>query len=64
MRSASSRSVTARTAGVEAPVAHGILAIVGAFLGRDLRNGPRTLEALGLATLSPEALRQRLHDGA
>ena len=54
----------ARKAGVEAPVAHGILAIVGAFLGRDLRNGPRTLEALGLATLSPEALRQRLHDGA
>jgi len=54
----------ARKAGVEAPVAHGILAIVGAFLGRDLRNGPRTLEALGLATPSPEALRQRLHDGA
>jgi len=54
----------ARKAGVEAPVAHGILAIVGAFLGRDLRNGPRTLEALGLATLSTGALRQRLHDGA
>jgi opine dehydrogenase len=53
----------ARHAGVEAPLAHGILAIVGAFLGRDLRQGPRTLEALGLATLTPEALRKRLHDG-
>ncbi len=53
----------ARYAGVEAPIAHGLLAIVGAFLGRDLRQGPRTLEALGLAALPPTALRQRLHDG-
>jgi len=53
----------ARHARVEAPIAHGILAIVGAFLGRDLRCGPRTLEALGLADLAPDALRQRLHDG-
>ena len=29
----------------------GLLAIVGGFLGRDLRHGPRTLEALGLAAL-------------
>jgi len=53
----------ARHAGVDAPIAHGLLAIVGGFLGRDLRSGPRTLEALGLSTLTPAALRQRLHDG-
>jgi opine dehydrogenase len=53
----------ARDAGVDAPVAHGLLAIVGAFLGRDLRRGPRTLDALGLAGLGPSKLRQRLHDG-
>lgn len=53
----------ARYAGVDAPIAQGLLAIVGGFLGRDLRDGPRTLEAFGLATLSPEALRRRLHDG-
>ena len=39
----------ARYAGVDAPIAHGLLAIVGGFLGRDLRHGPRTFEALGLA---------------
>ncbi|MBV2180670.1 MAG: NAD/NADP octopine/nopaline dehydrogenase family protein [Castellaniella sp.] len=53
----------ARYAGVDAPVAHGLLALVGAFLGRDLRGGPRSLEALGMATLSRQALRQRLQDG-
>jgi opine dehydrogenase len=53
----------ARFAGVDAPIAHGLLAIVGGFLGRDLRLGARTLEALGLASLGREALRQRLHDG-
>jgi opine dehydrogenase len=53
----------ARFARVDAPIAHGLLAIVGGFLGRDLRAGPRTLEALGLASLSAEALKQRLHDG-
>jgi opine dehydrogenase len=53
----------ARYAGVDAPIAHGLLAIVGGILGRDLRSGPRTLEALGLATLSRDALKQRLHDG-
>ena len=54
----------ARYVGVDAPVAHGLLAIVGGFLGRDLRLGPRTLEALGLAQLKPDALRRLLHDGA
>jgi opine dehydrogenase len=53
----------ARFAGVDAPIAHSLLAIVGGFLGRDLRQGPRTLEALGLAGLGPAALKQRLHDG-
>lgn len=53
----------ARFAGVDAPVAHGLLAVAGGFLGRDLRRGPRTFEALGLAGLSREALQQRLHEG-
>jgi opine dehydrogenase len=53
----------ARWAGADAPIAQGILAIVGGFLGRDLRQGPRTLEALGLASMSRSQLQQRLHDG-
>ncbi|HUP09082.1 MAG TPA: NAD/NADP octopine/nopaline dehydrogenase family protein [Caldimonas sp.] len=53
----------ARAAGVDAPVALGLLAITGAFLGRDLRLGPRTFEALGLASLDRAALAERLHDG-
>jgi len=53
----------ARWAGVEAPVAHGLLAIAGAFLGRDLRRGPRTFEALGLAGLDRPALARWLRDG-
>ena len=53
----------ARWCGVDAPVAHGLLAITGGFLGRDLRTGPRTLEALGLAGLDRAAMQQRLHDG-
>ena len=51
----------ARWAGGDAPIAQGLLAITGGFLGRDLRQGPRTLEALGLSGLSRDALRQRLH---
>ncbi len=54
----------ARWSGTDAPIAQGLLAVVGGFLGRDLRHGPRTLEALGLASMSREALQQRLHDGA
>src|SRR6185369_825628 len=53
----------ARYAGVDAPVAHGLLAVVGGFLGRDLRRGARTFDALGLAELSREQLRQRLDKG-
>ena len=54
----------ARWVQCDAPIAHGLLAIVGGFLGRDLRQGPRTLETLGLAALSRDALRQRLHQGS
>jgi opine dehydrogenase len=53
----------ARWAQVDAPIAHGLLAVVGGFLGRDLRRGARTLDALGLATLGREELRRRLFDG-
>ncbi len=53
----------ARWSGTDAPIAQGLLAIVGAFLGRDLRHGPRTLEALGLAALGREALQQKLQSG-
>lgn len=53
----------ARWAGVDAPVAHGLLAVTGGVLGRDLRQGPRTLEALGLAGLTKGELQQVLHDG-
>jgi opine dehydrogenase len=53
----------ARYAGHEAPIAHGLLAVAGAILGRDLRRGPRTLEALGLVALPPAELRARLHEG-
>lgn len=53
----------ARWAGVDAPIAHGLLAVAGGFLGRDLRRGERTLDALGLSELAREALMQRLHDG-
>lgn len=53
----------ARYAGVDAPIMHGLLAIAGGFLHRDLRGGPRTLDALGLSGLTPAQLRQRLHDG-
>jgi len=51
----------ARYAGVEAPVAHGILAIVGGFLDRDLYQGPRTFEELGLAQLTRDELTARLN---
>lgn len=54
----------ARWSGCDAPVANGLLAIVGAFLGRELRPGPRSLEALGLATLDRDALQSRLYKGA
>jgi opine dehydrogenase len=53
----------ARWASTDAPITHGILAIVGGFLGRDLRRGERSFETLGLSGLSPQKLRDLLHDG-
>jgi len=53
----------ARWTGTDAPLTQGLLAVVGGFLGRDLRKGPRTLEALGLQTLGRDALQQLLHEG-
>jgi opine dehydrogenase len=53
----------ARWAGVDAPLAHGLLAVAGGWLGRDLRRGARTLEALGLAGLDHEALHRLLAEG-
>jgi opine dehydrogenase len=53
----------ARWAGVDAPIAEGLLAVTGGFLGRDLRHGPRTLEAMGLASMTRAAMQQLLHEG-
>ena len=53
----------ARWAGVDAPVSHGLLAIAGSWLGRDLRSGPRSFEALGLASLGRAALARALEHG-
>lgn len=53
----------ARYANVDAPVAHGLLALAGAILGRDLRHGPRTFPDLGLAMLSRTQLSALLRDG-
>ena len=53
----------ARWAGVDAPIAQGLLAIAGGWQGRDLRRGPRTFEALGLDKLSRQQLQQLLHEG-
>ena len=53
----------ARWIGVDAPVAHGLLGVAGGFLGRDLRRGPRTLDAMGLASHSRESMQQLLQEG-
>lgn len=53
----------ARWTNTDAPLAHGLLAVVGGFLGRDLRQGPRTLEGLGLQRKSRDELQQLLHEG-
>ncbi len=50
-------------AGVDAPVAKGLLAIGGAICGRDFRETGRTLGGLGLGGLSADELRAMLRDG-
>ena len=50
-------------AGVPAPVADGLLAVAGAVIGEDLWTTGRTLEALGLAGLTPAAMTAMLVDG-
>jgi opine dehydrogenase len=47
-------------AGVPCPVARGLLNLGSAVIGKDLRRQGRTLEGLGLATLSKEQLKARL----
>ncbi|HSD40500.1 MAG TPA: NAD/NADP octopine/nopaline dehydrogenase family protein [Burkholderiales bacterium] len=48
---------------VPCPVARGLLALGSAVCGTDFRNGPRTLEALGLASLGRAAMRRLLDEG-
>jgi opine dehydrogenase len=50
-------------AGCDATVARGLLALAGAILGRDLTRGARTLEALGLASLSRTEFKRLLDRG-
>jgi opine dehydrogenase len=50
-------------AGVQVPVAAGLLAIGAAVSGKDLRRGERTLEGLGLAGLSRLEMARLLTDG-
>ncbi|RPH64074.1 MAG: glycerol-3-phosphate dehydrogenase [Burkholderiales bacterium] len=50
-------------AGVRCPVARGLLSVCGAIVGEDLARGPRTLAALGLATLDRAAMRRLLQRG-
>lgn len=50
-------------AGVETPIARGLLAIASAILGEDLYRTGRSLEALGLATLTRGEMAQLLREG-
>ena len=50
-------------AGVDAPVAKGLLALASAVTGKNLRQGPRTLESMGLANLSREQMTDLLANG-
>jgi opine dehydrogenase len=54
----------ARWADVAAPVASGLLAVASAALGENLyADSPRTLEALGLATLDRSSMQRCLREG-
>ncbi len=48
---------------VDAPVTHGLLAVAGAVVGQDLRQGERTLGALGLNSLSRAQMQDLLANG-
>ncbi len=50
-------------AGVDAPIAKGLLAMGSAICGGDFRRNPRTLEGLGLASLDRAAMRRLLDEG-
>ncbi|SIS96010.1 NAD/NADP-dependent octopine/nopaline dehydrogenase family protein [Paracoccus saliphilus] len=50
-------------AGVDVPVAKGLLALASAVTGRDLRHGPRTIEAMGLSGLSRAEMTELLQGG-
>lgn len=51
-------------AGVKVPVAAGLLAIAAGVIGEDIRGtSPRTLEAMGLASLSREQMTRMLRHG-
>lgn len=45
------------------PVARGLLALASAVTGRDLRHGPRTIEAMGLSGLSRAEMTELLQGG-
>jgi len=53
----------ARWVPVDAPITPGLLAVAGGWLGRDLRAGPRSFEALGLSQLSRAAMSELLFGG-
>ena len=53
----------ARWASCDAPVTGGLLAVAGAILGRDLRDGPRSLRALSLHARTPDQLKELLREG-
>jgi opine dehydrogenase len=50
-------------AGVDAPVAKGLLAMGGAICGADFRRNPRTLAGLGLSGLDRAGMRRLLDEG-
>jgi len=50
-------------AGVDAPIAKGLLAMGSAICGVDFRRNPRTLAGLGLASLDRAAMRRLLDEG-
>lgn len=56
-------SSVATWAQVDAPIAHGLLGIAGAIVGKDLRQGERTMSGLGLDALGAEELRALLAHG-